>query len=836
MLRLTLYHGKKNAGICPPFWGLTRYIRMSTVVFCPILLLLITGFSLGLAMPKVANGQTALGEIEARPAPVSRRQCIGGANAGNLCNEDGDCPGSSCQKSNIYNINVAVRFNATAGELTDIRNAFTAGSELLFDVTDGQAQFGQVSIFNNSSGNRGHYWVTTAGGCAADTGSWGSYSGGNITISLPNLQTADVDAGCVAHEFTHLTFDAKDEYETGCGGVYGAADCPDVAQGANSAAEGACLMECCGRIGSEYCWGQAAGDNLAAGNHDAGNVTEQSRCRSNRSCWDQVVWSWPETILMPAAAPDPGSAGLVHTPLVFVEPPVNARLVMVLDRSGSMISETPSRLERLKTAALDVVDMAEDGVELGLVSFSSTAVDEEAVTALGADRSDYLTAINNLTASGATNIGDGLQHAYDMIIAADGVTAETAIILMTDGRNNQPPGTYEADLTAKLDMLMDAGVPVYVTCTGDDMGLDSQCAEIAAGTGGTYVDSVDAANLPERFVSFYEQFKSRSPATQVSDTFWASTHKYSYQVHVEPNARVATFVTLWKNSNVRASMTVKDPDGHSYDTKSIPQGRFVRINNPKAGTWIVRLDPSGGQIPGDNTFVVRSYIDNQKINVAAAAQRKVVQPGETMHICARPLDETPLTGVIISGQVTSPSGRQSHVNLLDDGGTNSNSGDDTAGDGIYCTNYSETKERGSYTFQLQVVAKGAKQAKDLQQGIIFVEREPNDFERWVELSATVDDTIAEELLPHCPWLWLAFLVALILAIVLLARLSCEIKSALPPFLVMLVVTVGLLWFLFTRCDLNMVWFWISVALAVIIALLIMRLSNFVPCIGSRGQR
>jgi hypothetical protein len=705
-------------------------------------LLLVTGFALWLSLPVGASAQTPFGQIEGRPAPVSRRQCIGGSNAGDLCNEDADCPGSSCQDRNIFNITVAVRFNATEAQLADIEAAFAAGSELLFDVTDGQAQFGQVTILNNSSGSRGHYWITSAGGCAADTGSWGNYSGGNINISFPNA-----DAPCVAHEFVHLVFDARDEYETGCGLVYGAADCPDAAQGPNSAAEEACLMECCARVDTELCWGQAVGDNLAAGNHDADNVTEQSRCRSNRSCWDQVGWSWPETMLVPAGAPDPGSAGSVHNDVKFVRPPVDARLVLVLDRSGSMSSETPSRLERLQWAALDVVDMAEDGVELGLVSFSSTANDDVTIAPLGADRSAYNTAISNLTASGATNIGDGLQHAYDMIVDTGEVTAETGIILMTDGRNNRPLGTYEADLQAKLDMLLAAGVPVYVTCTGDDLGLDSQCAEIAAGTNGHYVDSADAAELPERFVSFYELLKSRSPATYVSDTFWESAYDYTYPVIVEEGAWIATFAALWSNPRIEALMIVQDPDGEIYEAQPIPLGGFLRIKEPKPGTWTVMLDPFGEEVPGDRMFVIRSYIENQKINVAAAVQKKVIQPGEIMRICARPVDEGPLTGVTFYGYATDPFGRKADLVLLDDGGVESDSGDEIANDGVYCANYSETEERGGYTFRLKVVAEDAQPVMDLQEGIEFVEWDPVYFERWVEFSATVDDMKPEEELP-----------------------------------------------------------------------------------------
>ena len=135
--------GRTNGGLTP--WGLALTILVAVIL-----------------IPEVVVAQSAMGEIEGRPAPVSRRQCIGGSNAGSLCNQNSDCPGSSCQPTNIFNVTVAVRFNASVAQLVQIQNAFSGASQVLFDATDGQAQFGQVSIFNNSTGSNGHFWITAA--------------------------------------------------------------------------------------------------------------------------------------------------------------------------------------------------------------------------------------------------------------------------------------------------------------------------------------------------------------------------------------------------------------------------------------------------------------------------------------------------------------------------------------------------------------------------------------------------------------------------------------------------------------------------------------------------
>ena len=75
-------------------------------------LLLAVPLSIGTAM---AAG-TAYGVIEGRPAAVARRACIGGESRGDLCNDNGDCPGSTCFDRNIFNLSVAVLFDLITHE------------------------------------------------------------------------------------------------------------------------------------------------------------------------------------------------------------------------------------------------------------------------------------------------------------------------------------------------------------------------------------------------------------------------------------------------------------------------------------------------------------------------------------------------------------------------------------------------------------------------------------------------------------------------------------------------------------------------------------------------
>jgi hypothetical protein len=689
-----------------------------------IITLFLVIYGLALAFDwSVAYAETSWGELEGRAAPVARRKCVGGSNAGNLCNEDGDCPGSACTDRNVFNISVAVQFNATAAELATIQDMISDGSAWLFDVTDGQAEIGEAFIYNNAYGTGSDadlriYPSTSDNWWSALTGSW--QVGGSISVAIHNIPEVDRPGESFAHEFLHLVFDAKDEYEekaVGCGAWVAYADCPDAA--AIAAGETPSLMGSRDHgPRSELCWGQGDDTDLtdvSGGNHDATNVTEQSRCRSNRSCWDQVIWSWPSVFLAPAGAPDPAANGAEVNATQFVMLKDTPRVVLVLDESGSMGLESPSRMERLKVAAKDFVALAEDGTELGIVSYSDDAETSSgrvnvAIAALGTNRSTWNNALDGLAPDGWTNIGAGLQKAMDMISDAGGVTANTCIVLMSDGVNNRPApqATADADLQAKIDDLLALGIPVYVTCTGGDLGTASQCSEIATGTGGFYVDSDDSARLAEAFVDFHERFSNRDAI----DSFTSWIDKKDNSFYVEEGSESVTFTLIWQEQKADAYMAVIDPAGTIYESTEMPQGRFVRVKRPMEGNWEMVTDFIGD---APRHFVKRAYSRNQIHSLTAAVRYPNVLPGEDIYIYAYPRSTggsvTDITK-LISGTVLLPDGTTDVIELNDMGHRLPEGGDDMHEDGIFTGIYRNTKMKGPYQFLLRAEVDGWGQSTD----------------------------------------------------------------------------------------------------------------------------
>ncbi|MHC4086852.1 MAG: VWA domain-containing protein [Planctomycetota bacterium] len=735
---------KKSSAMSNRFHAELQQLKLKTIT----MILVICGLALAFDW-SVACAGTYEGELEERAAPVGRRKCVGGANADNLCKEDADCPGSTCTDRNVFNISVAVQFDADAAELTTIKDMISDGSAWLFDVTDGQAEIGEAFIYNNAYGTGSDadvriYPDTTYTWWKATTGAW--QLGGSIKVSIDNIPEVARPGESFAHEFFHLVFDARDEYESkevGCGVWIADANCPD--RVAILAGETPSLMGS-KNYGprSELCWGQGDPTNLtdiSGGNHDATNVTEQSRCRDNRSCWAQLVWGWPSVFLAPAGAPDPAANGAVVNPTQFVMLDDTLRVVLVLDESGSMSLESPSRMERLMVAAKDFVALAEDGTELGIVSYSDDAETASGrvnvdIAALGADRSTWNDALDGMAPDAWTNIGDGLQKAMDMILAAPGgVTANTCIILMSDGINNQPSpqATADADLQGKLDDLLALGIPVYVTCTGGDLGVASQCSEIADGTDGFYVDSDDPARLPEAFTDLHERFSNRDAIG--SYTSWIDTNDTGF--YVEEGSESTTFTLIWQEQEADAYMAVIDPAGTVHESKPMPQGRFVRVKNPVEGNWEMVIDFKG---PAPKHFVKRAYSRNRIHSLGAAVRHKNVLPGEDIYVYAYPRSiggsVTDITKQI-SGTVLLPDGKMDIIKLNDMGYRLPEGGDDLHEDGIFTGVYKNTKMKGPYQFLLRSEIDGWGESTDTLKPNLNT-KSPR-FVREVRVSAAVGD-------------------------------------------------------------------------------------------------
>lgn len=180
-------------------------------------------------------------------------------------------------------------------------------------------------------------------------------------------------------------------------------------------------------------------------------------------------------------------------------------LVMVVDRSQSMASGNPSKIELAKEGAIQVVELAYFEDLLGLIVFSDAnstdwAFDLRPATERG--KREMLSAILDI----ATGGGTVLEPAYRLAIEAleNTEAAVKHIIVLSDGRLYDGQGPFDPsrqpDFGSLASAALDAGITTSTIAIGDTADFERLTAIAAAG-GGRYYEALDAATLPRIFTN-----------------------------------------------------------------------------------------------------------------------------------------------------------------------------------------------------------------------------------------------------------------------------------------------------------------------------------------------
>jgi Ca-activated chloride channel family protein len=147
----------------------------------------------------------------------------------------------------------------------------------------------------------------------------------------------------------------------------------------------------------------------------------------------------------------------------------DGRILLLFDVSLSMMADDvdPDRFVAAQEAARDFVAAVDDGVEVGLVSFSGDVSVEVDPTL---DRDAVERGIDNLELAESTAIGDALAAGTRLLVNsadpnADPETAPGVMVLLSDGETTVGRPTDEGAQEAA-----DAGIPVYTIAFGTEAG------------------------------------------------------------------------------------------------------------------------------------------------------------------------------------------------------------------------------------------------------------------------------------------------------------------------------------------------------------------------------
>ena len=239
--------------------------------------------------------------------------------------------------------------------------------------------------------------------------------------------------------------------------------------------------------------------------------------------------------------------GLARPTVDLPVPERAGTVILAFDVSNSMRARDlqPTRIEAAKVAARAFVEKQPSTIKIGVVAFGDSAV---TVLKPSNVKDDVIAAINRLSVSGGTSLGQGLFTSLSTIagkplkidddaLATDagevniGFFGSSAIVLLSDGENTARP-----DPLALAEVASTAGVKVHAVGVGTEKGtvvqvdgfsvataLDAgMLQKIADTTDGSYDQASNAAALTGIYKSIDLEFKTVKKPREVTALFSAA--------------------------------------------------------------------------------------------------------------------------------------------------------------------------------------------------------------------------------------------------------------------------------------------------------------------------
>jgi Ca-activated chloride channel family protein len=232
-------------------------------------------------------------------------------------------------------------------------------------------------------------------------------------------------------------------------------------------------------------------------------------------------------------------------------PKEEGTVILAFDVSGSMAADDlkPTRMDAARAATQDFVQRQPRTVSIGVVAFSDSGLSVQAPTS---DQPAVVAAINRLAPQRGTSLAKGILASLDTIATADagpatdaytnrspertgtpapvppGTHTSAAIVLLTDGENNENPDPLDAAQVAA-----DRGIRIFTIGIGSAAGstldlngfrIHTQLNEdllrqVSQVTGGAYFSADDEQGLLSIYDNLNAQLVVRAQAIEVTAVF-----------------------------------------------------------------------------------------------------------------------------------------------------------------------------------------------------------------------------------------------------------------------------------------------------------------------------
>ncbi len=240
------------------------------------------------------------------------------------------------------------------------------------------------------------------------------------------------------------------------------------------------------------------------------------------------------------AAPSPFTAGRhlvrvgVQAKRLSLRERKNAHLVFLVDVSGSM--QSADKLGLAKRALRVLLDNLKDGDTVSLVTYAGNTRVVLEPTGLE-HKYRILSALEDLTAGGSTNMGSGLSLAYDMAARNLGPDSVSRVLVLSDGDANVGNTSHD-DILATIRGQVKEGVTLSTIGFGMGNYKDTLMEQLANKGNGNYyyIDGMDQAR--------------RTFQEQLGGTLEVVAKDVKIQVEMDPNAVTRYRLIGYENRDV----------------------------------------------------------------------------------------------------------------------------------------------------------------------------------------------------------------------------------------------------------------------------------------------